>query len=124
MLERAEEDLDRLGAVLTSAHTLTVSEDLTLIGALAGNGRSRILRAPGTRDSGNVLLVRSPDGPIVGVHLIGEDVGELIAEGALMVGWQATPEDVAGIVHPHPTLSEAIAEANWSLAGRPLHAHD
>lgn len=92
--------------------------------SLAGNGRSRILRAPGTRDSGNVLLVRSPDGPIVGVHLIGEDVGELIAEGALMVGWQATPEDVAGIVHPHPTLSEAIAEANWSLAGRPLHAHD
>lgn len=90
---------------------------------LAGNGRSRILRAPGVRDSGKVRLVRAAGGAIVGVHLIGEDVGELIAEGALLVGWQATPEDVAGIVHAHPTLGESIAEANWGLAGRPLHMH-
>lgn len=91
--------------------------------ALAGNGRSRILRAPGMRDTGKVRLVRSADGVIVGVHLVGDDVGELIAEGALLVGWRATPEDVAGIVHAHPTLSESIAEANWALAGRPLHMH-
>lgn len=90
---------------------------------LAGNGRSRILRAPGVRDSGKVRLVRSPGGAIVGVHLIGEEVGELIAEGTLLVGWQATPEDVAGIVHAHPTLGESIAEANWALAGQPLHMH-
>ncbi|MBB1483661.1 dihydrolipoyl dehydrogenase [Tessaracoccus sp. MC1865] len=90
---------------------------------LSGNGRSRILRAPGVRDSGRVRLVREPDGAIVGVHLIGDDVGELIGEGALLVGWQATPEDVAGIVHAHPTLGESIAEANWALAGRPLHMH-
>lgn len=90
---------------------------------LAGNGRSRIMRAPGVRDNGRVRLVRAADGPIVGVHLVGEDVAELIAEGALLVGWQAAPEDVAGIVHPHPTLGEAIAEANWSLAGQPLHIH-
>ncbi|MDO5677304.1 MAG: dihydrolipoyl dehydrogenase [Propionibacteriaceae bacterium] len=90
---------------------------------LAGNGRSRILRAPGVRDSGKVRLVRAAGGAIVGVHLIGDDVGELIAEGALLVGWQATPEDVAGIVHAHPTLGESIAEANWALAGRPLHMH-
>lgn len=90
---------------------------------LAGNGRSRILRAPGIRDTGKVRMVRAKDGAIVGVHLIGDEVGELIAEGALLVGWQATPEDVAGIVHAHPTLGEAIAEANWALAGRPLHMH-
>lgn len=89
--------------------------------ALAGNGRSRILHAPGTRDVGRVRLVRAREGTIVGVHLIGEDIGELIAEGTLLVGWQATPEDVAGIVHAHPTLGESIAEANWSLSGQPLH---
>ena len=50
-------------------------------------------------------------------------MAELIGEAALLVGWQATPDDVAGIVHAHPTLGEAIAEANWALAGRPLHMH-
>ena len=40
---------------------------------------------------------------------------------ALMLGDQATPDDVAGIVHAHPTLGESIAEANWALAGRGLH---
>ncbi|MFD0867436.1 FAD-dependent oxidoreductase, partial [Tessaracoccus lubricantis] len=90
---------------------------------LSGNGRSRIQKAPGVRDSGRVRLVREPGGAIVGVHLIGEEVGELIGEGALLVGWQATPEDVAGIVHAHPTLGESLAEANWALSGRPLHMH-
>ena len=90
---------------------------------LTGNGRAQILRAPGERETGVVRLVRRAGGQIVGVHLIGEDVSELIAEGALLVGWEATPEDVSGIVHPHPSLGESIAEANWSLAGRGLHTH-
>ena len=88
---------------------------------LGGNGRALLLRCPGERESGVVRLVRRPDGPIVGVHLIGDNVAELVAEGALLVGWQATPDDVAGIVHAHPTLGESIAEANWALAGRGLH---
>ena len=90
---------------------------------LTGNGRAQILTTPGQRNRGVVRLVQSADGHIVGVHLVGADVSELIAEGAMLVGWQATPEDVAGIVHPHPSLSESIAEANWALAGRPLHMH-
>lgn len=90
---------------------------------LTGNGRAQILRAPGDRETGLVRLVRRPGGEIVGVHLVGDDVAELIGEAALLVGWQATPDDVAGIVHAHPTLGEAIAEANWALAGRPLHMH-
>ncbi len=90
---------------------------------LTGNGRAQILRAPGERETGVVRLVRRAGGEIVGVHLVGEDVSELIAEGALLVGWQATPEDVAGIVHPHPSLSESIAEAGWALGGRALHMH-
>ncbi|HSO69229.1 MAG TPA: dihydrolipoyl dehydrogenase [Arachnia sp.] len=90
---------------------------------LTGNGRAQILRAPGERETGVVRLVRKAGGAIVGMHAVGEDVAELIAEGSLLVGWNATPEDLAGIVHPHPTLSEAIAEANWALAGRALHMH-
>ncbi len=91
---------------------------------LTGNGRALLLRAPGERETGVVRLVRSADGHIVGMHAVGEDVAELIAEGALLVGWRAAPEDLAGIVHPHPTLGEAIAEAGWALAGKPLHMHD
>lgn len=89
---------------------------------LTGNGRAQILRG-GDRETGMVRVVRRPDGAIVGVHAIGEDVAELISEGALLVGWQATVDDIAGIVHPHPTLSESIAEATWALGGRPLHMH-
>lgn len=90
---------------------------------LTGNGRAQILRAPGERETGIVRLVRRPGGAIVGVHAVGDDVAELIAEGALLVGWEATPDDVADIVHAHPTLGEAIAEANWALTGLPLHMH-
>lgn len=89
---------------------------------LTGNGRAQILRG-GQRETGMVRLIKGAGGEIVGVHLIGEEVSELIGEGTLLVGWQATPEDISGIVHPHPSLSEAIAEANWALAGQPLHMH-
>ena len=89
---------------------------------LRGNARALML-APGDRDAGLVRVVRRPDGPIVGVHAIGDDIAELIAEGTLMVGWQATPDDVKELVHPHPSLSEALAEANLALAGSALHMH-
>ncbi|PZU46127.1 MAG: dihydrolipoyl dehydrogenase [Microbacterium sp.] len=84
---------------------------------LAGNGRSEIL---GT--AGLVKVVRVADGPIVGVHLIGDRVGELITEGQLAVAWEAHPEDIAPYVHAHPTQSEALGEAFLALAGKPLHA--
>ena len=86
---------------------------------LAGNGRSKIL---GT--SGFVKLVRRKDGPVVGVHMIGARVGELVGEGQLIVGWEAYPEDVAALVHAHPTQNEALGEAHLALAGKPLHAHN
>ncbi len=84
---------------------------------LAGNGRSEIL---GT--SGIVKVVREKDGPVLGVHLAGDRVGELITEGQLAVGWEAHPEDIAPLVHAHPTQSEALGEAFLALAGKPLHA--
>ncbi|MDN3494364.1 dihydrolipoyl dehydrogenase [Planococcus sp. APC 4015] len=83
---------------------------------LAGNGKSEIL---GT--SGIVKVVRVVDGPVVGVHLIGDRVGELIAEGQLAVVWEAHPEDIAPFIHAHPTQSEALGEAFLALAGKPLH---
>ena len=86
---------------------------------LGGNGKSQIL---GT--TGFVKLVRQKDGPVVGVHMIGARVGELIGEGQLIVNWEAYPEDVAALVHAHPTQNEALGEAHLALAGKPLHAHN
>jgi dihydrolipoamide dehydrogenase len=85
---------------------------------LGGNGKSQIL---GT--TGFVKLVREKDGPVVGVHMVGARVGELIGEGQLVVNWEAYPEDVATLVHAHPTQNEAFGEAFLALAGKPLHAH-
>ncbi len=84
---------------------------------LAGNGKSEII---GT--AGLVKVVRVADGPVVGVHLVGDRVGELITEGQLAVGWEAHPEDLAPLIHAHPTQSEALGEAFLALAGKPLHA--
>jgi dihydrolipoamide dehydrogenase len=85
---------------------------------LGGNGRSSILKTQGF-----VKLVRQADGPVVGIHMIGARVGELIAEAQLIYNWEAYPADVAQLVHPHPTQSEALGEAHLALAGKPLHAH-
>lgn len=86
---------------------------------LAGNGKSNIL---GT--TGLIKLVGLEDGPILGFHAIGSRVSEQIGEGELIVGWEAYPEDVARLIHAHPTQNEAIGEAAMALAGKPLHAHD
>jgi dihydrolipoamide dehydrogenase len=86
---------------------------------LGGNGKSQIL---GT--TGFVKLIRKKDGPVIGVHMIGARVGELIGEGQLIVNWEAYPEDVASLVHAHPTQNEALGEAHLALAGKPLHAHN
>ena len=85
---------------------------------LAGNGKARIL---GT--SGSVKVIASKDGPVLGVHMVGERVGELIAEAQLITNWEALPGEVAQLIHPHPTMSEAVGEAHLALAGKPLHSH-
>jgi len=90
----------------------------TLTYDLAGNGKSQILRTQGF-----VKLVRAKDGPVVGVHIVGARAGELIGEAQLIVGWDAFPEDVAPLLHAHPTQNEAVGEAHLALAGKALHAH-
>jgi dihydrolipoamide dehydrogenase len=90
----------------------------TIIYDLAGNGRSQILQTRGA-----IKLVRAKNGPVLGVHMVGDRVGELVGEAQLIVNWEAYPEDVAALVHAHPTQNEALGEAHLALAGKPLHAH-
>ena len=85
---------------------------------LAGNGKTQILGG-----SGAVTLVAQKDGPVLGVHMVGPRVGELIAEAQLITNWEAYADEVAQLIHPHPTMSEAIGEAHLALAGKPLHSH-
>lgn len=103
-------------AAARERHGADAVESLTY--DLGGNGKSQILRTQGL-----VKLVRLVDGPVVGVHLVGDRVGELIGEAQLIHGWEAHPEDVAPLVHAHPTQHEALGEAHLALAGKPLHAH-
>jgi dihydrolipoamide dehydrogenase len=86
---------------------------------LSGNGRSAILNTKGA-----VKLVAQHNGPVLGIHIVGDRVGELIAEAQLIYNWEALPTEVAQLIHPHPTQSEAIGEAHLLLAGKPLHVHD
>ena len=60
-------------------------------------------------------------GPVLGIHMVGPHVTDLIAEAMLITNWEAVPAEVAALIHPHPTLSEAIGEAHLALAGKPLH---
>jgi len=85
---------------------------------LGGNGKSQIL---GT--AGFIKLIRRNNGPVIGIHMIGSRVGEQIGEAQLIVNWEAFPEEVASLLHAHPTMNEAIGEAHMALAGKPLHAH-
>jgi len=85
---------------------------------LAGNGKAQILRT-----AGSIKLVSQKNGPVLGIHMVGSRVGELLAEAQLIYNWEATAGDVAPLIHAHPTLSEAMGEAHMALAGKPLHAH-
>ena len=85
---------------------------------LAGNGKANILKT-----AGSIKLVAERNGPILGVHMVGSRVGELLAEAQLIFNWEADASDVAQHIHAHPTLSEAMGEAHMALAGKPLHAH-
>jgi dihydrolipoamide dehydrogenase len=92
---------------------------------LGGNGKSVILQTQGQAK----VIAEAPSAPggqpgrVLGVHLVGSRVGELIAEAQLIFNWDAEPADVAALIHPHPTQSEIIGEAHLALAGKPLHFH-
>jgi len=107
------------GVGLTAAQAADAGHEVvTFAYDLAGNGKAQILATAGA-----VTLVAVKDGPVIGIHIVGARAGELIAEAQLITNWEAHAQDVAQLVHPHPTLSEAIGEAHLALAGKPLHSH-
>jgi len=116
----SEPEVASVGLTEAKAKELHGADNVeTLEYNLGGNGKSQILAT-----TGFVKLVREKDGPVIGVHMIGARVGELIGEGQLIVNWEAYPEDVAALIHAHPTQNEALGEAHLALAGKPLHAHN
>lgn len=86
---------------------------------LAGNGKSKILKT-----AGEIKLVQVKDGAVVGVHMVGDRMGEQVGEAQLVYNWEALPAEVAQLIHAHPTQNEALGEAHLALAGKPLHSHD
>ena len=84
---------------------------------LQGLGKANIVG-----EGGMCKLVAEADGAVLGIHLIGPHVTDMIAEAELITNWEATPSDVAALIHPHPSLSEAIGEAALAAAGKPFHS--
>jgi dihydrolipoamide dehydrogenase len=107
---------------LTEAQAKEVHGEVqTITYDLAGNGKSQILKTAGA-----VKLVKGgtgADAPVVGVHMIGTRMGEQVGEAQLIYNWEALPDEVANLVHAHPTQNEALGEAHLALAGKPLHSH-
>ncbi|PLS75185.1 MAG: dihydrolipoyl dehydrogenase [Actinobacteria bacterium] len=90
--------------------------------AFAGNGRALILGEP--EGLVKVIAERGPGGSagrILGVHMVGPWVTEQLGQAYLAVNWEATPDEVANYIQPHPTLSEVFGETVLALTGRGLH---
>lgn len=113
-----EPEIMSVGLTEAKAHETYGAENITAYEySLGGNAKSEII---GT--NGFIKMVRVNDGPVVGVHGVGGRVGELVGESQLIVNWEAYPEDVAGLIHAHPTQNESLGETALYLAGKPLHA--
>ena len=72
-------------------------------------------------EGGLVKVVAEKGGAVLGVHMVGPHVTELVEAASLMYNWEATAQDVASVIAPHPTLSEALGESFLAVAGKPLH---
>jgi len=84
---------------------------------LQGVGKANIIG-----EGGIVKVVAdAQDGPVLGIHMVGPHVTDLISEAMLTVAWEAIPAEVAAMIHPHPTLSEGVGEAFLAFVGKPLH---
>jgi len=86
----------------------------------AANGMAMILG----EQKGLVKIVsENKYGQILGVHIIGPHATALIMEAAIGIKMQATIEDIIEMIHPHPSLSEAMWEAAMDASGKALHSH-
>jgi len=104
-------------AARDAGHDVTVSKH-------SFNANSRALIIGEAEGLVKVIASKGPDGkagPILGVHMVGPWVTEQLGEGWLSLNWEATPDDMGQLIHPHPTLSETFGETVLSLTGRGLH---
>jgi dihydrolipoamide dehydrogenase len=88
------------------------------------NANSRAMIIGEAEGMVKVIAERGPDGRagiLLGVHMVGPWVTEQLGEGWLSLNWEAVPEDMGQLIHPHPTLSETFGETVLSLTGRGLH---
>jgi dihydrolipoamide dehydrogenase len=100
-----------------AGHDVIVKKD-----PFGGNSRARILGE--TDGMVKVICEKLPDGRagrILGVHMVGPWVTEQLGAGYLAINWEATPDEVAQFLQPHPSLSEAFGETVLALTGRGLH---
>jgi dihydrolipoamide dehydrogenase len=103
---------------LTEAQAVERGHDVAVENLdLKGIGKANIVGEGGVVK----VVADADDGPVLGIHMVGPHVTDLIAEGMLITNWEATALEVAALIHPHPSLSEAIGEAHLALAGKPLH---
>ncbi|GIS99670.1 MAG: dihydrolipoyl dehydrogenase [Acidimicrobiales bacterium] len=105
------------GAAIAAGHDVVVCSH-----RFSANGRAMILG----ETEGLVKVVAEKDadgraGRILGVHMVGPWVTEQLGQGYLAVNWEATVDEVAAFIQPHPTLSELFGETVLSLTGRALH---
>lgn len=84
----------------------------------AANGRSLAMNEKGGRVK---MIADAETDRVLGVHILGPNASELIAEAVLAMEYSASTEDIARTIHAHPTLSEALHEAALSVDGRALH---
>jgi dihydrolipoamide dehydrogenase len=103
---------------LTEAQALEIGHEVQVERFnLQGVGKANIVG-----EGGLVKIVAGAGGgPVLGVHMVGPHVTDLISEAMLTVAWEAVPAEVAALIHPHPSLSEGVGEAFLALAGKPLH---
>ncbi|MGI8983660.1 MAG: dihydrolipoyl dehydrogenase [Acidimicrobiales bacterium] len=99
-------------AARDAGHDVVVSKH-----SFGANSRAMIIG----ETEGLVKVIAAEGGAILGVHMVGPWVTEQIGEGWLSVNWEATPDDMGQLLHPHPTLSETFGETVLSLTGRGLH---
>ena len=105
-------------AARQAGHDVVVKKD-----PYGGNGRALILGEP--EGLVKVIAEKGPDGRagrILGVHMVGPWVTEQLGQAYLSVNWEATPDEVAQFVQPHPSLSETFGETVLAMTGRGLHA--
>jgi dihydrolipoamide dehydrogenase len=104
-------------AARDAGHDVTVSKH-------SFNANSRALIIGEAEGLVKVIAEKRPDGsagPLLGVHMVGPWVTEQLGEGWLSLNWEATPDDMGQLIHPHPTLSETFGETVLTLTGRGLH---